>query len=174
MTRPKAGSGDAVDKILGQWARERPDLDASPMGPIGRLRRCSALLQRRLEETFSQFELSAWEFDVLATLRRSGAPYCLAPTALFSTLMVTSGTMTHRMRGLETRALVQRLPNPDDARSVLVQLTAAGLALIDQAVEAHVLNERQILADLSSAELATLDRSLAILLARLEPKTGEP
>ncbi|MFY7864182.1 MarR family winged helix-turn-helix transcriptional regulator [Roseateles sp.] len=174
MTRPKAGSGDAVDKILGQWARERPDLDASPMGPIGRLRRCSALMQRRLEETFSQFGLSAWEFDVLATLRRSGAPYCLAPTALFSTLMVTSGTMTHRMRGLESRELVQRLPNPEDARSVLVQLTAAGLALIDQAVEAHLDNERQILADLSAAELASLDRSLAILLARLEPDTGEP
>ncbi|MEJ6004719.1 MarR family transcriptional regulator [Paucibacter sp. AS339] len=172
MTKAKTGSGDAVDKILGQWARERPDLDASPMGPIGRLRRCSALMQRRLEDTFSQFGLSAWEFDVLATLRRSGAPYCLAPTALFSTLMVSSGTMTHRMRGLETRDLVLRLPNPEDARSVLVQLTAEGLALIDQAVEAHLANERQILADLSAAELATLDRSLAILLARLEPDTG--
>jgi DNA-binding MarR family transcriptional regulator len=173
MTRLKAGSGDAVDKILGQWARERPDLDASPMGPIGRLRRCSALMQRRLEETFSQFGLSAWEFDVLATLRRSGAPYCLAPTALFSTLMVTSGTMTHRMRGLETRALVQRLPNPEDARSVWVQLTPSGLALIDQAVEAHIENERQILSELSAAELSTLDRSLALLLVRLEPGAGE-
>ncbi len=169
MTKAKHGGGDAVDKILGQWARERPDLDASPMGPIGRLRRCSALLQRRLEDTFGQFGLSAWEFDVLATLRRSGAPYCLAPTALFSTLMVSSGTMTHRMRGLESRDLVQRLPNPEDARSVLVQLTPAGLALIDQAVEAHLENEHQILTDLSANELAALNRSLAILLAHLEP-----
>lgn len=169
----KTGGGDAVDKILAQWARERPDLDASPMGPIGRLRRCSALLQRRLEDCFARFDLSAWEFDVLATLRRSGAPYRLAPTALFSALMVSSGTMTHRMRGLEARELVQRLPNPEDARSVLVQLTPPGLALIDRAVQAHIENERGILAALSTAELAVLDRSLARLLARLEPGAGE-
>ncbi|GAB2876181.1 MarR family transcriptional regulator [Pseudoduganella ginsengisoli] len=159
---------DAVDAILAQWARERPDLDCSPMGPIGRVKRCAALLQRKLDETFAQFGLSSWEFDVLATLRRSGAPYCLAPTALFSTLMITSGTMTHRLKGLETRELVQRLPNPDDARSVLVKLTPAGLKLIDRAVAAHVENERRILSVLGAGELAVLDERLSQLLNALE------
>jgi DNA-binding MarR family transcriptional regulator len=159
---------DAVDAILAQWARERPDLDCSPMGPIGRIKRCAALLQRKLDETFEKFGLSFWEFDVLATLRRSGAPYRLAPTALFSTLMITSGTMTHRLKGLETRELVQRLPNPDDARSVLVQLTPAGLALIDRAVAAHVDNERRILSVIGDDELAALDARLSQLLNALE------
>ena len=90
------------------------------MGPIGRIKGCAVLLERRLDETFAEFGLSRWEFDMLATLRRSGAPYCLAPTTLFSTLMVTSGTMTHRMAKLEAQGWIERLPNPADARSSLV------------------------------------------------------
>lgn len=159
---------DAVDIILGQWQREKPDLDVGPMGVIGRLRRCAALMSRRLEQTFADFGLSGWEFDVLATLRRSGSPYRLAPTALFSALMVTSGTMTHRLKGLEACGWVCRLPNPADARSMLVQLTPAGLDLIDRALEAHVDNEKQIMAALPGAQLTELDAGLAKLLAILE------
>ncbi|MDO9598707.1 MAG: MarR family transcriptional regulator [Azoarcus sp.] len=170
---PHLRTADAVDVILEQWRRERPDLDVSPMGPIGRLGRCAALLRARLDECFCAFGMSSWEFDVLATLRRSGAPYCLGPTSLFSTLMVTSGTMTHRLKGLEARGLVERLPNPDDARGLLVQLTASGLELIDRAVTAHVDNEHRILGDLSADAVAALDASLIGLLAELEPPPGE-
>lgn len=159
---------DSVDVILEQWRRERPDLDVMPMGPIGRLKRCTALVQRKLDQVFSEFGLSSWEFDVLATLRRAGAPYCLAPTVLFSALMVTSGTMTHRLKGLETSGWVARLPNPVDARSMLVRLTPAGLALIDRAVVAHVKNEREILALIPADTLTSLDERLAELLRVLE------
>lgn len=160
---------DAVDTILAQWRRERPDLDVSPMGAIGRIKRCAALLQPRLEDTFSKFGMTAWEFDVLATLRRSGKPYRMAPTALFSALMITSGTMTHRLQRLEANGLVQREPNSKDARSMLVQLTPAGLALIDRAVEAHVENERTILALLPPAAVLALNEQLSALLLALEP-----
>lgn len=165
-------ASDAVDAILAQWRRERPDLEVEVMAPIGRLKRCAALLQRRLDEAFAAFGLSFWEFDVLAALRRAGSPYRLAPTALFSTLMVSSGTMTHRLKGLETRGLVQRLPHPEDARSLLVQLTPEGVELIDRAVEVHVANERMILAGLKPADLAALDARLAKLLAVLEAGDG--
>jgi DNA-binding MarR family transcriptional regulator len=159
---------DAVDAILEQWLRERPDLDCSPMAPIGRIKRCAALLEQRLEESFERFGLSLWEFDMLATLRRSGAPYRLSPTALFSTLMVTSGTMTHRLKSLETDGLIQRTPNEEDARSLLVQLTRKGLTLIDRAVEAHVENERNLLEALSPAALEALDTGLSALMLSLE------
>lgn len=138
------------------------------MGPIGRLKRCTALLQRQLEKTFAGFDLSAWEFDVLATLRRDGEPFRMAPTALFSALMVTSGTMTHRMQRLEARGLVQRTPNADDARSTLVALTPAGLELIDRAVEAHVENERALMALIPAAAATALDDQLSRLLVALE------
>ena len=110
---------------------------------------------------------------MLATLRRSGAPYCLAPTTLFSTLMVTSGTMTHRMAKLEGQGWIERLPNPADARSSLVQLTPQGLELIDRAVEAHVANEHRILSALKAADIAALDARLALLLASLESRRGQ-
>ncbi len=159
---------DAVDAILAQWQRERPDLDASPMGPIGRIKRCAALLEQQLEASFEAFDLSLWEFDMLAALRRSGAPCRLSPTELFSTLMVTSGTMTHRLKRLETRGFIERVPNAQDARSMLVQLTPAGLALIDRAVPAHVENERRMLSALHADVLAQLDTHLSTLLRSLE------
>lgn len=159
---------DAIDLIISQWRAERPDLDVAAMATIGRMKRCTELLRRRLEETFAEFGITLWEFDVLATLRRAGAPYCLAPTALFSSLMVTSGTMTHRLQRLEGSGLISRMPNVDDARSILVQLTPQGMALIDRAVEAHVENERRILAPLKKADRAALDLSLIKLLRVLE------
>ncbi|MFK8256286.1 MarR family winged helix-turn-helix transcriptional regulator [Erwinia sp. AnSW2-5] len=159
---------DAVDIILGQWRRERPDLDTSPMGPIGRIKRCAILLEQQLEVGFARFDLVSWEFDMLATLRRSGAPYCLSPTALFSTLMVTSGTMTHRLKRLETRGLILRTASQQDARSTLVQLTPEGLELIERAVGPHVENERQMLSVLPAEVLASLDASLSQLMQALE------
>lgn len=153
---------------------ERPDLDVSPMAPIGRIKRCAALLERQLESGFAEFQLALWEFDMLATLLRTGAPYRLSPTELFSTLMVTSGTMTHRLNRLETRNLVVRVPNKDDARSSLVQLTNDGLALINRAVEAHVQNERRLLSMLPADVLASLDAGLSTLLQTLEKMPTRP
>jgi DNA-binding HxlR family transcriptional regulator len=118
----KSSQADAVDRILEQWQRERPDLDCSPMGPIGRLKRCALLLEPRVESAFIRHDLVRWEFDMLATLRRP-ARRLSSPTQLFSTLMITSGTMTHRLKALEKRGFITRLPDPDDARSLLVALT---------------------------------------------------
>lgn len=118
--------------------------------------------------TAAQNGRSAGSHSVLATLRRSGKPYCLAPTELFSTLMITSGTMTHRMTQLEKRGLIERLANPDDARSKLVQLTQEGFELIDRAVTAHVANEERILEGLDHQQKAQLNENLRLLLARLE------
>ncbi len=169
-TKTLARTPDAVDAILAQWQRERPDLDASPMGPIGRIKRCAALLEQQLEAGFAPFDLSLWEFDMLAALRRSGASCRLSPTELFSTLMVTSGTMTHRLKRLETRGFIERVPNEQDARSMLVQLTDTGLALIDRAVEAHVENERRMLSALRADVLSQLDTHLSTLLLSLEQR----
>ncbi|PJR63565.1 MarR family winged helix-turn-helix transcriptional regulator [Raoultella sp. T31] len=164
----KSSQADAVDRILEQWQRERPDLDCSPMGPIGRLKRCTLLLEPRIESAFIRHDLVRWEFDMLATLRRAGAPFILSPTQLFSTLMITSGTMTHRLKALEKRGFITRLPDPDDARSLLVALTETGRARIDEAVESHVENERQLLAGLSAEQRQQLDQALKVFMRLLE------
>ncbi|TLG91258.1 MarR family transcriptional regulator [Pseudomonas edaphica] len=140
------------------------------MGPIGRLQRCAALLQSRLENAFQAFQITMPEFDVLAALRRSGSPYCLSPTAIFSTLMITSGTMTYRLKRLEKAGWVIRLPDPQDARSMLAQLTDLGLELIDRAVEAHIENEQEILKLLDASAVKVLNTQLAELLIGLEKR----
>lgn len=159
---------DPVATILQQWRRERPDLDVTPMGPVGRLRRSAVQVQKRLDTVFARHQLASWEFDLLATLRRSGEPYRLAPTVLFSSLMLTSGAMTRQLHQLEKRGLIQRQINPADARSVLVQLSAEGLALIDVAVAEHVQNLHSLVNGLSAEEAAQLDQLLGKWMEALE------
>lgn len=159
---------DPVDKILAQWQQERPDLDVSPMGIIGRMTRLARHLERAIQETFSEFGLTLGEFDVLATLRRSGQPYQLSPTELFNTLMVSSGTMTHRVDLLEKAQLVKRIPDPSDRRSMQIVLTDKGFNLIEKAVEAHVSNEHQILNVLEESERNMLVDLLRKLLVSFE------
>ena len=162
-------AADPVDKILAQWHRERPDLDVSPMGVIGRILRLSKHLERGLKKTFAEFGLNFGEFDVLAALRRSGEPFQLTPTELFSTLMVTSGTMTNRLDRLEKAELVRRIPDPSDRRGTLIQLTDKGFNLIEQAIAAHVENEHHMLSTAESLDRETLDRLLRELLLLFEP-----
>lgn len=163
---------DAVGRMVAQWQREMPGLASEHMALFGRLKRCADLLYPRLEAVFSRYGLSHGAFDVLAALRRSGSPYCLTPTALFAALMVTSGTMTTRLQKLETQGLIRRLPNPEDARSMLVQLTESGKDLIEEAVSAHVANEEALLSLLPAGAEARLNRDLALLADALA-RAGE-
>jgi DNA-binding MarR family transcriptional regulator len=159
---------DRVDKILAQWQRERPDLDVSPMGIIGRMGRLAKHLEKAIQEKFAEFGLNIGEFDVLAALRRSGQPYQLSPTKLFNTLMVTSGTMTHRIDRLEKAELVKRIPDPSDRRGMLIELTDKGFEVIEKALDAHVANEHRILSALTGSERDTLAQLLRKLLVSFE------
>ena len=159
---------DAPALAVAQWKREMPELAAENMLLIGRLKRATALIGRELEKVYGEYGLTEGSFDVLATLRRSGAPYTLTPTELFSSLMVTSGTMTTRLKNLENQGLIDRLPNPDDARSMLVKLTGAGRELVEKVVFEHVDNERRILEKLPAETRRQLDAGLAELMRVLE------
>lgn len=147
---------DHVDRILDQWARERPDLDASPMGVVGRLHRVAAVLAEELATVFADFGLGEGEFDVLATLRRSGAPYALSAGDLADATMVTSGAVSKRVDRCERQGWVTRSVDERDGRSRLVRLTPAGLRLIDEALTAHVANEHRLVGLLSERDRAAL------------------
>jgi DNA-binding MarR family transcriptional regulator len=171
----KFAATDGVDEILRQWARERPDLDTSAMAIVGRVSRIERKVDPLLSAVFRQFGLERWSFDVLATLRRSGYPYELTPTQLFSSLMLTSGAITHRSDELVKGGLVERGPDPKDRRGVRVRLTDLGLAKINEAVTAHVENERRMLRHLSKQERSQLISLLRRCLLGLEhPDRLEP
>lgn len=159
---------DAVDLIVKQWHREKPELPTASMATLGRLKRCSVLYQPLLDAVFARYDMTSWEFDVLASLRRSGAPFSLTPTALFSALMVTSGTMTHRLKSLENKGWIVRDANPADARQKLVRLTESGLERIELALPAHVQNLDAIVSQLSADERSELDNALKTLLNLFE------
>lgn len=155
---------DGVDLILEQWRRERPDLDPSPIGVIGRISRLARELEQRLEPVYREHGLEAGWYDVLATLRRAGPPYRLRPTEFTSALMLTSSGTTKRLDRLEQAGLIARAPDPEDRRGTLITLTAAGRELVDSVSAAHLENESRILSALTDAER----RKLADLLRKLQ------
>ncbi|WP_326820051.1 MarR family transcriptional regulator [Streptosporangium sp. NBC_01639] len=162
---------DHVDRVLEQWGAQRPDLDVSPMGVIGRLSRLSLLIGVELRRTFSAHGLDAASFDVLATLRRNEPPHRLTPAELMRSAMVTSGAITQRLDRLETRGLVTRTPSESDGRGVHVTLTDEGRALIDQVLPDHVDTENRLLAALTGTQRDALAGQLRKLLESLGDTT---
>lgn len=161
---------DLVSTIVEQWRTERPDLDPSPILLIGRLSRVSRFVTDDLVEVYRRFGLSEGEFDIVATLRRSGAPFALAPSALSTATMVTKGAISKRLDALESRGLVARSTAEHDGRRRVVRLTDAGVALVDEAIAAHLHNERRILEALSQEDRAALERILARWAAHYEER----
>lgn len=163
------GRADRVGRIQEEWRRERPDLDVSPQGVIGRLHRLAGALTAELVEVYERHGLGEGEFDVLATLRRSGPPFERAPGELAEHTMVTTGAMSKRIDRLEAAGFVsRRAAGPADGRRRVVSLTAAGRELIDTAFTEHMANEARLVAELDPADRADLERILALWLARHE------
>jgi DNA-binding MarR family transcriptional regulator len=155
---------DRAEIAVTQWGRERPDLPSLPMEIFGRLSDASErVLRDHMNPLFAEAGLQPGEFDVLATLRRSGTPYLLSPTRLYETMMISSGGMTDRLDRLERSGLTERRPDPTDRRGKLIALTAVGKRLIDETIGRHVANEVRLLSALTPAE----QRKLNVLLKKL-------
>jgi DNA-binding MarR family transcriptional regulator len=163
---------DRVDDLMDQWRAERPDLDPAPMATWGRIGRIYLLATGEIDAVMAAHGLERGLFDVLATLRRSGPPYRLSPSALAAATLVTTGGMTARLDRLEREGLVERLPDPGDRRAVQVQLTDAGRERVDACLTEHVANEERLLTALSARDRAQLDRLARKLLAGLARPTG--
>ncbi len=147
---------DHVGLIMAQWHVERPDLDVSPLGVIGRLHRVAARLTEELVAVYAAHGLGEGEFDVLATLRRTGPPFELTPGELGARTMVSSGAVTKRVDRCEEQGWVSRRVHDADHRGRVVALTEAGRALIDEAFTAHVANEHRLVGMLAPDDRARL------------------
>jgi DNA-binding MarR family transcriptional regulator len=156
---------DEVDELVEAWRRERSDLELAPVEVFSRISRLSRHLDRARKQAFNEQHIESWEFDVLAALRRAGAPYELSPGRLLKETLVTSGTMTNRVDRLAARNLVERLPDPSDRRGVLVRLTASGKSTVDAAFESLVERERDLLAALPAKDRKQLAGLLRTLLS---------
>ena len=159
---------DHVDEILAQWRRERPDLNVAALGLYGRLFRIVHLSDDALAKGLAPYGLQPGWFDLLAALRRAGAPYELNPTRLMRAALLSSSGMTKRLDRMEAAGFVERRPDPHDRRGTLVRLTRRGKRVIDAAVETHVGNEERLLGALTAVERRTLDGLLKNLLVPLK------
>ncbi|HEX4098920.1 MAG TPA: MarR family transcriptional regulator [Pseudonocardiaceae bacterium] len=174
LSQPGESEYDHVDRVRQLWAKEAPELDTTPIAVIARLGRAHAYADRALHAVFAAYGLTRQSFDVLASLRRIGAPYQITPTELYRALMRTSGAITHTLHQLEYAGLIERVPNDDDGRSVLVALTPAGVDLVDRVGPEHLANERGMLAPLTPEEQATLAALLRRLLIAFERDQASP
>lgn len=163
---------DEVDRLVRAWRRERPDLDVAPMEVLSRVGRLARHLERGRRAAFAAHGLEPWEFDVLAALRRAGAPYELSPGELHSRTLVTSGTMTARVDKLVARGLVRRRRDTGDRRGVRVTLTDTGRAAVDAALEDLLAHERSLLAGLAAADRARLADLLRTLVGPFDDASG--
>ncbi len=157
---------DTVDVIMDLWRQEAPELTEAlwPVAIVGRVQRLSRILDRALKDLYAEHGLEVWEFDVLTTLRRSGAPYELTPGALLEAAMITSGTMTNRIDRLETKDLVERVRDMHDRRSIHVRLTAHGIDVVDRIFRLHLAKEAQLLPDYDHADYQRFTAELRRLL----------
>ncbi|HYH31648.1 MAG TPA: MarR family transcriptional regulator [Pseudonocardia sp.] len=158
---------DAVDAVMDAWRRERPDVDAWPVGVVGRIQRLSRLLDAEIQDFFRRYGLDSGEADVLTTLRRSGEPYELTPSRLVKAAMVTSGAITKRIDRMAAKNLVERIPDAVDRRAVRIRLTAHGRQVIDDLFVLHIANETRLLQALDRDQADQLADALRILLQSL-------
>lgn len=163
---------DSVDTILDAWADERPDLDFSPVGVVSRMARLRGHFDAALLQVFARYGLTAADFQVIITLRRSGRPYRLAQSRLMTQLALTSGTVSVRLERLAKAGIVARGPDPEDKRGSLVTLTAHGLTLFDRVAPVHLANEDRLLSALDETERKTLAGLLRRLLISMEDTGG--
>lgn len=163
-----AAPRDGVDAIVAQWADERPDLDTTTMELVGRVYRIAKHVGDAMERCYARYGITRADFDVMATLRRSGPPFQLAPRHLTASLMLTSGGMTGRLDRLESLGHIERRPDPSDRRCLLVALTPSGRELLDEALVAGLDVHAQMFARLSPTRRRQVADQLREVLAVVE------
>jgi DNA-binding MarR family transcriptional regulator len=159
---------DSIETFIHQWKKERPDLDAWPVGILGRTQRISARLQARALTWLEPLGLTWESFSLLLALRRSGPPYELRPTEIYKESLLSSGAITNRIDKVEKLGWVKRFDSPGDRRGVIVRLTPSGKAMADKAVEIHFTKLGAQFAKISKKDRQLLLELLRRLLHALE------
>ena len=165
---PPLIADDGIDRVEQAWRRERPDVDVSSIGIVSRIWRVGRHLERERKERLAELGTDRVTLDVLAMLRRSGPPYRRTAGELTHGSLITSGGVSQRLGRLEKEGLVTRHIHPDDRRRIDVELTPAGVQLVDSVLSDLMEHESKLLDELSVAEADDLRRTLKRLLARFE------
>ena len=163
---------DVVDQIIKRHRQQRPGVDPTPFGVVGRVIRVSRLFDQQMRVLLAEHGMEAWEFDVLASLRRVESPHRLTAGALGKAMMLSPGALTNRVDRLVARGLVTRDVDPDNRRQVLIGLTDEGGRVADRLLDVVAAGHRDILSGLSARERDSLAGTLRRLLLSLGDRPG--
>jgi DNA-binding MarR family transcriptional regulator len=161
-----------IDDLSTAWEREYPELDTTTFPPMVRLARLSVLIEAFQHRVLGPFGLSSGDYGVLAALRRTGKPYQLTPSKLYSRLQRSSGGITKILKRLEEQQLVERAPDPQDGRGSVVSLTEKGVEVQDQVFHAFLDATQDLLDPMSATDVKDTDRMLQNLLDTFEGKVS--
>ncbi|MBU1012492.1 MAG: MarR family transcriptional regulator [Bacteroidetes bacterium] len=154
---------DIIDILIAEWKKERPELDVESMQVVGRILKLSKILEKRTNKALKNSNIYYTDLDVLATIRRSGAPYELSPKQLMKSVLITSGAMTALLDRLTKLQLIYRAPNTQDGRIKLAGLTEKGIKIIDEAIVIRFKDAKSVVEVFNKTE----HEELAILLKKL-------
>ena len=127
-----------------------------------------------MDETLAEFKLDHAEYKLLGFLNRQDDTYRSSPGKLARVMELSSGAMTNRLDRMEEAGLLRRLPDTADRRGVLVELTAEGKSLYEDAIGVQARKEEVIASALSVAEKKQLNALLRRLMIEFERLEGGP
>ena len=151
---------DLIDGLVAEWRQERPKSAPEAMHVVGRIIRLGRLYEEEVARMLRPHGLSYSDFDVLATLRRAGAPYEQTPTQLQRNVLLTSGAMTACLRRLESSGLVSRKAGQPDRRRLSAKLTTAGHAMVERLIDQRFKLAQDAIAGITPAQLSELEQLL--------------
>jgi DNA-binding MarR family transcriptional regulator len=161
-------SPDPVDEIVAAWRAELPQVAGLPLELAKRVGRLAGLIEAVTNAELDRLGRTKAEYEVLARLRATGAPYRRKPHELASSLLLSSGGTTNVLHRLTAAGLVVREADRSDRRSVWVRLTPAGVRAAEEVVLATNAAQSALLDRLPTDTATALADQLREVLAVLE------
>jgi DNA-binding MarR family transcriptional regulator len=140
-------------------------LDYEVEGIVDRIGGIHRRIRRGHEQTLKEFGLTYPEWHVMTALRNGGAS---TPGVLARYLELSTGAMTSRLDNLEKEGLIRRVPDPDDRRSVIVEITEAGREKWHDAASVQARKEAFFTSALSEPEKKKLNALLRKVMLAFE------
>lgn len=172
--RTGTGARDRVDEWLAEIGHELPGVDLTVEAIVNRIQALTKRLRAQMEETLADHNLSPGEFQVLCSLEWAGPPHRSTPGKLAKRSDLSSGAMTNRLDGLERAGFIRRLPDPEDRRGIVVELTAEGEKAWEAALAATAAKESFVASALDEDEKEQLNSLLRRLLLAFEDERDKP
>ena len=163
---------DHVDRFLAE--HDLPGVDPEVEGIVDRVNGLRRRFNAMANETLAELGLAEGEWKVLTHLRLTRPPWRRSVGDLTKRAELSSGAMTNRLDRLERAGLVRRIPDPEDRRGVLVELTDAGDKTWEKALGAQAANEALVAAALTKDEKRQLNALLRRLMREFERREQSP